>query len=207
MTRSMMGMQMQVTCFDCQGTGGMLSNPCSGCGGDGRQQKVLEKKITIPKGVDSGTTIRVSGGGNYGMSGGENGDLFVRLHVKRDPNFIREGSDVFTKQTIDLKQALLGDQIRVKGISGDINMKVPPGTNNNTTLRLSGKGIKHVNTNKYGDHFVEFKVVLPRNLNSHQKNLVRELCGYEVVKKILIKLTIMTRKMREMTTTKMERRK
>jgi molecular chaperone DnaJ len=163
------------TCSTCQGSGSVITDPCSKCKGEGRilQQRAVEAKI--PAGVEDGTRIRFSGGGEAGPFGGPAGDLYVVLHVKEHPFFIREGNDLHCVVPISVAQAAMGAEIRVPTLEGEHMLKVPDGTQPGTSFRVRGKGVPVLNGHGKGDLYVEVRVQIPTKLSKRQKELLQEL--------------------------------
>lgn len=162
------------TCSRCGGKGQIIDNPCHTCNGQGRVKKVSEKEINVPAGIDDGQTLRVGGEGNCGINGGPNGDLHINVTVRPDPIFERDGYDVWTEIPLTYAQATLGDEITVPTVDGKVKYTVPEGTQTGTVFRLRGKGIKKVNRNDHGDHYVRVTVEVPRNLTKEQKEKLRD---------------------------------
>ncbi len=131
-------------------------------------------KIRIPKGADTGTTIRLPGKGGPGIHGGPPGDLFIELEVRPDPVFIRKGKDLYVKAPVNLFDAVLGSKIEVPTLDGRVKMKIPPGTQCGQKLRLKGKGMPDSRGHR-GDEYVEIQIIIPRKLNSKAKNMFKEL--------------------------------
>ena len=165
------------TCPTCQGTGSVITDPCSKCKGEGRilRQRTVDAKI--PAGVEDGTRIRFSGFGEGGLHGGPPGDLYVVLHVKEHPFFEREGNDLHCVIPVSYTQAALGAEISVPTLEGEHVLKVPDGTQSGTTLRIRGKGVPVLNGHGKGDLFVEVRVQTPGKLNKRQRELLQELEG------------------------------
>ena len=165
------------TCPTCQGTGSVITDPCSKCKGEGRvlRQRTVDAKV--PAGVEDGTRIRFSGFGEGGLHGGPPGDLYVVLHVKEHPFFEREGNDLHCVIPISFTQAALGAEISVPTLEGEHVLKVPDGTQSGTTLRIRGKGVPVLNGHGKGDLFVEARVQTPGKLNKRQRELLQELEG------------------------------
>lgn len=165
--------QTTKTCDRCGGKGKVIKDICPGCSGQGRVKKTLTREIEIPAGIDDGQTLKVSGAGDCGFNGGTSGDLNVRIVVKPDDIFEREGYDIYTEIPISYMQATLGDEITVPTIDGKVKYKVPEGTQTGTTFRLKGKGIKRLYRSERGDHYVTVKVEIPKNLTKKQAELLR----------------------------------
>ena len=165
------------TCPTCQGTGSVITDPCSQCKGEGRvlRQKTVDTKI--PAGVEDGTRIRFGGLGEAGVFAGPAGDLYIVLHVKDHPFFEREGNDLHCVIPVSFAQAALGTEIRVPTLEGEQVLKVPEGTQSGTTLRLKNKGVPVLNGHGKGDLFVEVRVQTPGKLTKRQRELLQELEG------------------------------
>jgi molecular chaperone DnaJ len=173
MQRTILGnMQTQVMCQTCQGTGEVPKKVCSTCHGVGTEKKKQTIEIQIPAGVDDGSALRLRGKGEA-IKGGEPGDLYVRLHVRRDSRFERDGVHLHSQVSIGFTQAALGDTIDVETVDGPVELKIPSGTQSNMQFRLKGKGI--VSGGGRGDHYVHIEVVVPKKLSRHQKKLIKEL--------------------------------
>ncbi len=133
-------------------------------------------RITIPAGVSDGQQIKLKGYGNPGFNGGPNGDLYITFNISQNHDFERIGDDLKTKVEIDLYTAVLGGEINVKTLNGSVNLKVKPETQNETTVRLKGKGFPvYKKEGQYGDLFVTYDVKLPKNLTGKQKELFEQL--------------------------------
>ncbi|SHF19084.1 DnaJ C-terminal domain-containing protein [Chryseobacterium takakiae] len=133
-------------------------------------------RITIPAGVYDGQQIKLKGHGNPGYNGGPNGDLYITFTIPADPDFERIGDDLKTKVTIDLYTAVLGGDVNVNTLTGSVNLKVKPETQNGMTVRLKGKGFPvYKKEGEFGDLFVTYDVKLPTNLTDKQKQLFEQL--------------------------------
>nr|CAI5819469.1 unnamed protein product [Callosobruchus analis] len=153
---------MRSTCRYCQGSRMYIKHKCVEC--EGKGSTVQRKKVTIPvpAGIEDGQTVRMSVG---------NKELFVTFRVEKSEYFKRDGADVHTEAAISVSQALLGGTIRIQGLYEDHTLQVMPGTSSHTKIRLSGKGMKKVNGYGHGDHYVTFKITVPKHLNDKQKAL------------------------------------
>jgi len=163
------------TCPTCQGSGSIISDPCTKCRGEGRlvQQKMVEAKI--PAGVEDETRIRFTGLGEAGMHGGPAGDLYLVLHVKDHPFFERQGNDLHCVVPISFTQAALGAEIPVPTLEAAQVLKIPEGTQSGTVLKVRGKGVPVLNGHGKGDLFVEVRVQTPSKLTRRQRELLEEL--------------------------------
>lgn len=134
------------------------------------QGKLERKRLTIkvPAGVDNGTKMRF-------------GELDIVFHVNRDPSFLREGSDIFSEITVNIPQLVLGDTFEVETVSGKVKVRVPPGTQPGSLVRLKGKGIQKLGSTSHGDHFVRVNLEVPKNPSKQEKQLYEEL--YDIGKK------------------------
>lgn len=133
-------------------------------------------RINIPAGVKDGQTIRIKGMGGKGINGGPNGDLYITFVIEPDPDFRRVGNDLHRKTNIDLTTAVLGGEVLINTINGKVKMKVKPGTQCGTKIRLKGKGFPvYKQEGKYGDLFVTFNVKIPDKLTAKQKELFQQL--------------------------------
>jgi len=165
-----------VVCPECHGEGKIPEVPCNVCKGEGRIKKTEEVNIVIPKGVDSGQTIKIAGEGNAGRKGGETGDLYVKIFIRKHPVFERRGDDLFITTPITFSQAALGDEIEIPTLEGKkILLKIPSGTPSGKIFRISGKGIPHFSRWGRGSLYVEVVVKVPKHLTKNQKELLRKL--------------------------------
>lgn len=161
-------------CPACRGNGMIIENPCPDCRGEGRVEKKASVKVRIPAGVDDGTRLRSSGGGEGGLRGGPPGDLYVVIHVKPHEVFAREGDHLFCEVPITFTMATLGGEMDVPTPAGRERKKIPAGTQPGTLFRLKGKGMPHVSGRGHGDLIVKVAVEVPTHLNSEQKKKLHE---------------------------------
>ena len=178
-TRTPFGNFTQVAeCPTCNGVGQIISDPCTSCGGNGVKQVRKKLRINIPAGVDSGTKLRVSGEGNVGLKGGPPGDLYVFIKVKNDPNLKREGINIYSEISVSYLQAILGDTVDIITVDGKVNLKIPSGTQPNSTLSLENKGVPRLgNPVARGNHQVLVKVKLPTRITEDERNLLEDLAS------------------------------
>src|SRR5690554_1588799 len=133
-------------------------------------------RLTIPAGVEDGQTIRIKGHGGEGMSGGPKGDLFITFEILNDTSFKRLESDLYTDHEISLYTALLGGEITVDTLDGKVKLKVKPETQNDTKVKLKGKGLpKYKKDGQYGNLYITYKITMPTNLSKEEKELFTQL--------------------------------
>ena len=161
-------------CPHCGGKGTIIKNPCSKCRGVGKVKVQKHVTVNIPAGIDNGQVLRVSGEGDCGINGGPAGNLNVSVTVRPHPIFTRDQYDVYCEIPITYAQAVLGDEITVPTIDGNVKFSIPEGTQNGEERRLRGKGIKYLQQDKRGDQYVKFYIEVPRNLSKKQKDLLKE---------------------------------
>lgn len=172
-----------VTCRRCGGTGKLIKKKCSSCRGTGTVRKSKTIEVNIPAGADSGVRMRVSGEGEPGKRGGPKGDLYVYIFVRNDPDFEREGDDLYRECDIPFTTAALGSTIHVKTLFEEVELKIPAGTQTGTRFRISGKGMPHMQSTRKGDLYVKVRVVVPKKLREKEKeallNFAHE-CGEDM---------------------------
>jgi len=180
-TRTVLGNFTSVTtCPSCNGTGIDPSCYCKKCKGRGAVQKEKTVKIKIPKGVDSGSRIRLSHEGNAGKNGGPAGDMYLVLYVKDSKEFIRDGVDIHTVLEISMPQAALGDEIIVNTVDGEEKLHIPAGIQNLEKLLIKGKGVPYLGRDSQrGNHYVTIKIVTPKKLSKEEEKLYKELFEIE----------------------------
>ena len=165
----------KTTCSDCEGTGKIFKEKCDECKGKGKVRKRKTISITIPQGVDTGNQVRIAGKGEAGTNGGENGDLYVEIHVKKHSVYKREGNDIFIDLPINVAEAVLGCKKEIPTLYGDVVLNIPAGSQNGEKHKLKDKGVPYVNSSKVGDMYVILKVVIPTKIDKTQKELFTKL--------------------------------
>jgi len=131
-------------------------------------------KVNIPGGIDNGQTISMRGQGSAGVNGGEPGDLFVTVSIKRHELFEREGTAVLLNLPVSFVQAALGTELEVPTLDGKVKYSIPAGTQTGTVFRLRGKGIQNLRGSGRGDQYVTVNVSVPTSLTSEQKDLLKK---------------------------------
>lgn len=163
------------TCASCQGAGRIINKPCKVCSGQGRLRKEKNIEVKIPKGVESGTRIRVSREGEAGLRGAHPGDLYVVISIKDHHLFKRQNHDLTCKVPVSMVTAILGGEVDVPVIDGSKNtLKIPAGTQSHQIFRVKGQGMSILKSNARGDMLVELVVETPINLNKEQKELLKK---------------------------------
>ena len=166
---------IQQTCHECAGSGEQISSPCKDCRGMGKKQSRKKIFASIPKGVDDGTRIRLSGKGEAGIKGGGNGDLYIFVSIKNHNIFKRSDENLFFEFPISLADSALGTTIEVPTIDGGrAKVKIPPGTQNGKQFRLRGKGMPIIRNKEYGDLYIQAITEVPVSLTKEQKNLLEQ---------------------------------
>ena len=163
--------QTQTTCPECHGTGKIIKpeDQCTKCHGTGHVHERHQLEVKVPAGIDDGQQMRLEHQGDAGENGGPYGDLYIVFRVTPSREFRRDGSTIYVDQDISFAQAALGDEVKVKTVHGDVNLKIPAGTQSETNFRLRGKGVPHLNGNGNGDEHVTVHVHTPKSLNKRQK--------------------------------------
>ena len=175
--KTIFGSMTRVTvCPECGGEGLRPEKPCNVCQGEGRVKGEDKIKVFIPAGVDTNQVIKIEGKGEAGRKAGRNGDLYIRIFIKKHPVFRRKGDDLFSVVQISFSQAVLGDEIEISTLEGkNILLKVPAGTESGKVLRISDKGIPHFSGYGRGNMYVELVVKTPKRLTKKQKELLEQL--------------------------------
>ena len=166
---------VQQTCPHCHGSGKVIEDPCTDCHGRGRKRENKTLEIKIPAGVNDGDRIRLSGEGEAGVNGGPSGDLYVQISLKQHELFTRDGDDLHCEIPITMTTAALGGDINVPTLDGTASLRIPEETQTGKIFRLRGKGVKGMRSGVEGNLYVHVVVETPVNLNSEQKDLLRQL--------------------------------
>ena len=169
--------EVEDLCPLCGGTGTVDNRICPRCHGTGRVREKKKLEVTIPRGVREGQRVRLAGQGMSGVGGGPRGDLLLAVHITPDPQYERRGDDLYVDLPVSIYDLVLGAQVRVPTMTGDVTMTVPAGTQNNKTLRLTGKGMPRVRGGGSGDEYVRLIGQLPTELSSREHELFSELAG------------------------------
>ena len=162
-------------CARCGGSGEIIATPCPECRGDGRVVEERKYTVDIPAGVDTGSTLRLSGRGAVGQRGGLPGDLYVHLRVAPSPRFERDGADLHTTLHLPYTQASLGATLSFETLDGVEEIEVPRGTPSGTVFRLRGRGVPHLERRSRGDLLIEAVVDVPTELSEDEEEVIRRL--------------------------------
>ena len=171
------------TCQQCGGEGKIITNPCRSCGGTGLVRKRETIKVKIPAGVEAGMQLTIQGQGHAAKNNGINGDLLVVIEEQEHPNLKREGNNLYYTKVVSLPEAILGAEVEVPCLDGAYKIKVEPGTQSGTVVRLRNKGLPTVNGyGGTGDMYVKIAVWIPKKLEKDEKALVESLRNKESFK-------------------------
>jgi molecular chaperone DnaJ len=165
--------QTSTTCRNCHGEGKIIADPCTECRGTGRVEKERKIKVDVPAGVETGTTLRLSGQGEAGEKGARTGDLYVVMHIKPHKVFERKRNDLHVEVPVSFMSAVLGGSIDVPTINGKAKLKIPAGTQSNTLFKMRDKGVPYINGSAVGDQYVKVVVHTPERLNAKQKTALK----------------------------------
>jgi len=169
-------MQVNSQCPSCHGAGMIPDKACSACSATGHTASTKNIKVTIPPGVDNGVTLRVAGHGHPNRQGSHNGSLLIHIQVQPDARFVRKKNDIYSETQISFSTAALGGVSKVETIYGIQSVKIVPGTQPGSVLRLRGKGIPPGPYSHHaGDHYVSIGINIPTFLTSEQKEMIQKL--------------------------------
>lgn len=174
MQQSLFGTMRNVrSCPDCGGTGKIIKEKCPDCSGTGYVSSRKTISVSIPAGIDQENVVRIRGKGEPGINGGSRGDLLVSVYIRPHPIFQRRGNDIYSTVPMSYAQAVLGGEILVDTIDGQVVYEIKPGTATDTTVRLRGKGVPLLrNKNIRGDHFITLVVQIPVKVNAEAEELL-----------------------------------
>lgn len=164
---------VQTTCDTCHGSGKMPKEKCHICKGAGVFKKESEIKVKIPAGIEPGEMIRLTGAGEA-VSGGQAGDLYIKIYVKKHQVFRKDGSNLVMEQNVKLSDALLGAEYSLKTLDGEITVKIPEGVSHGEVLRVKGKGVPY-DKNSRGDLLIKIVVAMPKKLSKDARKIIESL--------------------------------
>jgi molecular chaperone DnaJ len=164
-------------CPRCSGLGQIVVTPCPTCRGEGRVTVEHTYQVDVPAGVDSGSTLRLSGRGAAGPRGGGAGDLYVHLRVAEHERYWRDGNDLVTEVPISIAQAALGTTVVLSTLDGDEELLVPAGTQPGREFVLRSRGVPRLQGRGRGDLRAQLVVEVPTKLDEEEAALLRQLAG------------------------------
>ncbi len=170
---------ISTTCSQCRGEGRVITNPCKGCGGGGLVKRRKKVSLRIPRGVDTGSRLRLRGEGEDGERGASPGDLYVIIYVEPHDFFERGGDDIICRVPISFAMAAMGGDIEVPTLDGTKKIHIPRGTQPGEIFRLKNEGIPHLNGRGRGDQIVQTIVQVPHKLTKRQEELLKEFATLE----------------------------
>ncbi|KAI8072806.1 hypothetical protein BC940DRAFT_364598 [Gongronella butleri] len=176
-TIAMGGFHMQTTCQACGGAGSSIpaGAGCAPCGGVGKVRERTSVNVKIPPGVDAQSRIRVPGEGDAPVKGtGPNGDLFVSLNILPSKVFRRRNYDILLDTKIPFYKAILGGKIRIPTVDGDVELRIPSGSQPGDNIAMRGRGIQRLHSSMHGDQIVTLQVELPRNVKGEARDLIEQ---------------------------------
>jgi molecular chaperone DnaJ len=161
-------------CPACGGSGQVIEQGCTACDGRGVTLEERALEVDVPPGIHDGQRIRLTGEGHSGGAGGRSGDVYVDVHVRPDPRFVREGDDIFSTVDLTITQAALGTTVKIPTLEGDVALEFEPGTQPGEIRVLRGRGMPVLQGFRRGDHRVLVNVAVPRHLSAEQRELLEE---------------------------------
>ena len=169
--------QIRQACPICNGEGSMVRHPCRTCGGSGRVRARRRIALRIPRGVETGSRLRLTGKGEGGGRGGPSGDLYVVLHVREHELYERQGDDLICSVPVSPVTAALGGEIEIPTPDGFAKIKFPPGTPNGKVFRLRDKGVPNIEGRGHGDLHVRVVFEVPSRLSGKQRKLLEDVAA------------------------------
>ncbi len=161
-------------CSNCAGGGEVITQPCKKCRGTGLEAHKDTISVKIPSGICDGMTLRLSGQGNAGRNNGPRGDLYVNVSIKPHPSLRRVGDDLHTEVEIEFPEAVFGTTRKIETLNGQKSVKIPPGTQAGTRLRLKNEGMPVLNGSGRGHLFIRIQMHTPKKISQREKELLKE---------------------------------
>ena len=171
--------RMQTTCPACRGAGKLVRDKCPSCRGAGLVEEHVERKVTIPAGVDEDVRVRLAGEGEPGGNGGPPGDCYCVIQIEEHPFLTRHGRDLVCEVPITYSQAALGATVDVPTLKGAQPLEIPKGTQSDATIKMRGMGMPEVRGRGIGDLIVQIHIEVPRKLSARSEELLRQLADEE----------------------------
>lgn len=157
-------------CPGCHGSGSIIKDFCTSCNGEGRSVSERVVRISVPRGIDTNTRLRIAGDGSVGTRGGAAGDLFFHIEVLSHDRFTREGFNLSCKIDVPFVVAVLGGEITIQGIIEKHTVNIPPGTQTDTIIKISNTGLQHQNSTERGDILAQVKISVPIDSSKEQRD-------------------------------------
>jgi molecular chaperone DnaJ len=168
--------QRVTTCKDCGGAGVFIDKPCPDCGGTGTSLEQQTLTVKVPKGAEEGMALRIPGRGEpEPQPGMPPGDLLLLIRTASDPDFRRDGADLWTSRSLSIPDAVLGAKARIRTLTGSLEIDIPPGTRPDSVLRLQGEGLPEFGTGRRGDLLVRTGIAGPAHLTNEERGLYEGL--------------------------------
>jgi molecular chaperone DnaJ len=171
--------RLQTTCPSCRGAGSVIREKCPDCGGEGLTMEQVERRVTIPAGVDRDVRVRLAGEGEPGANGGPPGDCYCVIEIEEHPFLTREGRDLHCEVPITFSQAALGATVEVPTLDGPKPLAIGRGTQAGDVVRVKGLGMPEVRGRGIGDLHVHVHVEVPKTLSPRAEQLLRDLAAEE----------------------------
>lgn len=171
-----MTFQQVAVCPSCKGRGSIIEEFCPACAERGNVDRKSDIKIKIPAGIEEAMTLRVTGQGSLSTEpGGQPGDLLVTVRTEDDPRFERRGEHLYRVEKIQVADAVLGTKLDIPTLTGELEMKVPPGTQPGTVLRIPNEGLPGFRSGRRGDIYVRVQIEIPKKVSREEKELYNKL--------------------------------
>jgi molecular chaperone DnaJ len=162
-------------CNKCGGEGRIPETPCERCGGAGRISEMRTWEVDVPAGIEDGQRIRIAGAGHAGTAAGREGDLYVEIRVAMDERFTRQGTELISRAEVPVTTAIVGGEVFVPTIEGEVAIEVPAGTQHGDVGLLNGRGLPPLHGGRRGDQHVVFELVVPTDLDPEQREAAERL--------------------------------
>jgi molecular chaperone DnaJ len=175
-SRSIFGQVVRaMPCDRCGGEGRIPDSPCERCSGAGRITEMRTWEVDLPAGIEDGQRVRIAGAGHAGAAGGRQGDLYVEVRIAPDERFSRQGTELITRAEVPVTTAIVGGEVFVPTLEGEVAIEVPAGTQHGDTGRLGGRGLPPLHGGRRGDQHVVFELVVPTDLDPEQLEAAERL--------------------------------
>jgi molecular chaperone DnaJ len=162
-------------CDRCGGDGRIPETPCGQCRGAGRVTEMRTWEVDIPAGIEDGQRVRIAGAGHAGEAGAPQGDLYVEIRIEPDERFARQGTELISRAEVPVTTALVGGEVFVPTLEGELAVEVPAGTQHGETTALKGRGLPRLRGGRRGDQHVVFELVVPTDLDDEQREAAQRL--------------------------------